>query len=220
CTDCDFSITKNPGGRNLETEEAEELLTHRSIGPLSGFISKLGRPFSAILRLTEENKLEFDFGQNDETEQEEIDFSSLTALGKCPKCASGHIYDIGMSYVCDQSTNKDKPCDFKSGKVILQQEISQEQMSKLLETGKTDLLEGFVSNRTNRKFKAFLAMDKKGKIGFEFEERGTATKAATKKATKTATTSATKATTAKKATTKTVAKKATKTASKRATKSS
>ncbi len=220
CTDCDFSITKNPGGRNLETEEAEELLTHRSIGPLSGFISKLGRPFSAILRLTEENKLEFDFGQNDETEQEEIDFSSLTALGKCPKCASGHIYDIGMSYVCDQSTNKDNPCDFKSGKVILQQEISQEQMSKLLETGKTDLLEGFVSNRTNRKFKAFLAMDKKGKIGFEFEERGTATKAATKKATKTATTSATKATTAKKATTKTVAKKATKTASKRATKSS
>lgn len=171
CTSCDFSITKNPGGRNFETEEVEQLLQQRTLGPLSGFISKLGRPFSAILRLTEDNKLEFDFGQNEQEEKEEIDFSRLTPLGKCPKCASGQVYDVGMSYVCDQSANEANPCDFKSGKVILQQEISQEQMTKLLATGKTDLLEGFVSNRTNRKFKAFLVLDKKGKISFEFEER-------------------------------------------------
>lgn len=45
-------------------------------------------------------------------------------------------------------------------------------MSKLLQTGKTDLLENFVSNKTRRKFKAFLAYDKKeGKVGFEFEPR-------------------------------------------------
>ncbi|NOL48588.1 DNA topoisomerase III [Pelistega europaea] len=171
CTSCDFSITKNPGGRNFETEEVEQLLHDRTIGPLSGFISKLGRPFSAILRLTDDNKLEFDFGQNEQEEKEEVDFSRLTPIGKCPKCANGKVYDVGMNYVCDQSANETNPCDFKSGKVILQQEIPQEQMAKLLTTGKTDLLEGFVSNRTNRKFKAFLVLDKKGKIGFEFEER-------------------------------------------------
>jgi DNA topoisomerase-3 len=45
-------------------------------------------------------------------------------------------------------------------------------MSKLLATGKTDLLENFVSNKTRRKFKAFLAFDKKeGKVSFEFEPR-------------------------------------------------
>ncbi|MET0334805.1 MAG: topoisomerase C-terminal repeat-containing protein, partial [Rhizobacter sp.] len=41
-----------------------------------------------------------------------------------------------------------------------------------LATGKTDLLENFVSNKTRRKFKAFLAFDKKeGKVSFEFQPR-------------------------------------------------
>ncbi|MBV8250746.1 MAG: topoisomerase C-terminal repeat-containing protein, partial [Comamonas sp.] len=63
-------------------------------------------------------------------------------------------------------------CDFKSGQIILQQPIEREQMSKLLQTGKTDLLEKFVSNRTRRNFKAFLVWDAAaGKVNFEFEQR-------------------------------------------------
>ena len=64
-----------------------------------------------------------------------------------------------------------RTCDFRSGKVILQQEISREQMEKLLTEGRTGLLDGFVSSRTNRKFKAFLVRQPDGKIGFEFEPR-------------------------------------------------
>ena len=57
-------------------------------------------------------------------------------------------------------------------------------MEKLLATGKTDLLDGFVSNKTRRKFKAFLSWDAKaGKVGFEFEPR--AAKAPAKTAGKT-----------------------------------
>ena len=42
-------------------------------------------------------------------------------------------------------------------------------MTKLLETGKTDLLDKFVSMRTRRAFKAHLAWDKEaGKVNFEF----------------------------------------------------
>ena len=52
-------------------------------------------------------------------------------------------------------------------------------------SGKTALLENFVSNKTRRKFKAFLAYDKKeGKVVFEFEPRAPrapAKKAAAKK---------------------------------------
>jgi DNA topoisomerase-3 len=45
-------------------------------------------------------------------------------------------------------------------------------MTRLLQTGKTALLDGFVSNKTRRKFKAYLAWDaKEGKVGFEFEPR-------------------------------------------------
>jgi DNA topoisomerase-3 len=91
-----------------------------------------------------------------------------------------------MSYVCEKSVGPNKSCDFRSGKVILQQEIAPEQMRKLLETGRTDILRGFVSNKTRRKFKAFLAYDRKeGKVVFEFEPRAAkappARKAAAKK---------------------------------------
>ena len=58
--------------------------------------------------------------------------------------------------------------------------MPREQLSKLLAEGRTDLLENFVSNKTRRKFKAYLAYDKKeGKVGFEFEPR--AAKAPAKK---------------------------------------
>jgi DNA topoisomerase-3 len=74
-------------------------------------------------------------------------------------------------------------CDFKSGKIILQQPVAPEQMTKLLATGKTDLLDNFVSNKTRRKFKAFLSWDAKaGKVSFEFEPR--APRVAAKKAAK------------------------------------
>jgi DNA topoisomerase III len=44
-------------------------------------------------------------------------------------------------------------------------------MTKLLETGRTDLLEGFISSRTRRKFKAYLSRGSDGKVSFEFEPR-------------------------------------------------
>ncbi len=217
CTHCDFSIGKHPGGRTFELPEVEELLAKREIGPLSGFISKMGRPFAAILKLDADSKLEFDFGQNDEQNDEPVDFSQSEPLGPCPKC-SARVFEHGMSYVCEKSVGPERNCDFRSGKVILQQEISPDQMIKLLADGRTDLLDGFVSSRTNRKFKAFLARQPDGKIGFEFEPRPekpgrkTAAKTPAKTAGKTATKTATKSAT------KTAAKKATKTAAKSAAK--
>ena len=74
--------------------------------------------------------------------------------------------------MCEHAVGAAVTCDFKSGKIILQQPVAREQMTKLLATGKTDLLDGFVSNKTRRKFKAYLAYDKKeGKVSFEFEPR-------------------------------------------------
>ena len=176
CTKCDFNMSKTPGSRQFEIPEVEELLTNRTIGPLQGFRSKMGRPFAAILRIVRDEdinnfKLEFDFGQNDEGEDGEgVDFTGQTALGPCPKCAGG-VYEMGLAYVCEHSVAKPKTCDFRSGRIILQQEILPEQMAKLLNEGKTDLLPGFVSQRTRRPFKAFLVRGKDGKISFEFEER-------------------------------------------------
>lgn len=177
CTKCDFSMSKTPGSRQFEINEVEELLEKRTIGPLQGFRSKMGRPFAAILRIVRDEdisnfKLEFDFGQDQEggEDGEGVDFTGQTPLGPCPKCASG-VYEMPLAYVCEKSVAKPKTCDFRSGRIILQQEILPEQMAKLLNDGKTDLLPGFVSQRTRRSFKAFLTRAKDGKISFEFEER-------------------------------------------------
>ena len=172
CTKCDFSITKIPGSRLLAPAEADELLRERSIGPLQGFRSKMGRPFAAILRITPENKLEFDFGQGagGEDTGEPVDFGDQAPLGPCPKCGA-RVFEHGMNYVCEKSVGPGRSCDFRSGKIILQQEVARAQISKLLAEGRTDQLEGFVSARTRRRFKAFLVRGADGKIGFEFAPR-------------------------------------------------
>ncbi|WP_205186382.1 DNA topoisomerase III, partial [Burkholderia sp. LMG 13014] len=176
CTKCEFSISKIPGSRQFEIPEVEELLREKTIGPLSGFRSKMGRPFSAILKLsfddeTKNYKLEFDFGQDTGGEEGEApDFSAQEPVGACPKC-KGRVFEHGMSYVCEHSVANPKTCDFRSGKVILQQEITREQMGKLLADGRTDLLPNFKSSRTGRNFKAFLVKQPDGKIGFEFEKK-------------------------------------------------
>ena len=192
---CGFSMGKIPAGRSFELHEVEQLMTEHKLGPLEGFRSKAGWPFTAELKLVKDEetnnwKMEFDFGEDAKKEEESgepVDFSNATTLGACPKCGGG-VYEHGTNYVCEHTLGSGKAkCDFKSGKVILQQPIAPEQMGKLLETGKTDLLENFVSNKTRRKFKAFLSWDAKaGKVGFEFEPRAPKAPAAKKAARKVA----------------------------------
>ena len=189
---CGFSISKIPGSRSFELDEVERFLADKKIGPLEGFRSKAGWPFTAELKLAYDDeiknwKLEFDFGEDAKKEGESgepVDFSDQQSLGLCPK-DQGRVYEHGTSYVCEHAVGANVTCDFKSGKIILQQPVAREQMSKLLATGKTDLLDGFVSNKTRRKFKAYLAYDKKeGKVSFEFEPRAAKAPAAKKAAAK------------------------------------
>ncbi len=206
---CGFSFGKSPAGRTFEVAEVERFLRDRHIGPLDGFRSKAGWPFVAemVIKFDDETKnykLEFDFGDDKTGEEsgEIIDFSGQEALGTCPKCG-GSVYEHGKNYVCDRSVpthaHPTPSCDFKSGQIILQQPVERAQMQKLLATGKTDMLEKFVSMRTRRAFKAMLAWDAEaGKVNFEFAPskfpprktavktaaKGTAGKAPAKAATK------------------------------------
>jgi DNA topoisomerase-3 len=179
---CGFSFGKSPAGRTFEIAEADKLLREHRIGPLEGFRSKAGWPFTSEIKLSFDEevknwKLEFDFGDDKNSEEtgELVDFTGQESLGACPKCAS-QVFEHGSNYVCEKAVptaaQPTPSCDFKSGKIILQQPIPREQMQKLLATGKTDLLEKFISNKTRRAFKAFLAFDAAaGKVNFEFEPR-------------------------------------------------
>eukprot|EP01037_Dinobryon_pediforme_P000144 gene144-144_t len=219
---CGFSFGKSPAGRTFETAEANALLRDKKIGPLEGFRSKAGWPFTSeiVIKYDDEAhnyKLEFDFGDDKKGEEsgEIVEFEDA-ALGPCPICGS-EVHEHGSNYVCSKAVptaaQPTPSCTFKSGKIILQQPVEREQMHKLLETGKTDLLDKFVSMRTRRNFKAHLAWDKEaGKVNFEFAPSkfpprpGAASKTIATKAK--ATSAAAKKAPAKKAAAKTTAAKA------------
>ena len=172
CQKCDFALWKIVASRQLEISEVEELLSKGVVGPLQGFRSKQGFPFAAIIKMGAEFKPEFDFG-NDQNKDGEagapVDFTGKEPLGTCPACGA-RVFDAGMNYVCEKQAGPEKTCTFRSGKIILQQTIEPAQVQKLLATGRTDLLKGFVSKKNNRKFEAFLVV-KDGKTAFEFAPR-------------------------------------------------
>ncbi|MEX1073915.1 MAG: DNA topoisomerase III [Burkholderiales bacterium] len=171
CQKCDFSLWKVTSGREWSPEEVAELITKRTIGPLTGFRSRMGKPFSAALKLSDELRPEFDFGQGSAAGEGEPapDFSAQESLGACPKCGA-RVFEHGVAYVCEKSVGAERSCGFRTGKIILQQPVERGQMQKLLATGRTDLLARFISKK-GRPFKAFLVKTPGGKIGFEFQAR-------------------------------------------------
>src|SRR6185312_10170946 len=165
CQKCDFALWKILAGRQFETGEMEQLIIRREVGPLQGFRSKMGRLFNANIKLTDEFEMKFDFGSDSEEGKEEVDFSGQKSLGQCPRCG-GRVFDHGMSYVCEKAVGSVRACNFKIGKIILTRPLECEQVSKLLHTGKTDLLPKFISKK-GRPFSAYLVLAGE-KVGFEF----------------------------------------------------
>ena len=177
---CYFSLPKHPSGRAFEPFEVEELLANHRIGPLSGFVSKRGFPFESELILqrdleTHQWGLKFDFEERPEIPPETI--QEAENVGICPVCGA-RVLDINEQYVCEHALT-DRKCSFRIGKVILQRPISRAEVRAVLSEKRTPLLDGFISKRTNRPFKAFLVYDSKKKnVVFEFEKREKADKPA------------------------------------------
>ncbi len=169
CQKCDLAIWKVVSSREFSLEEITELFTNRSLGPLQGFRSRMGKPFAAAIKLNDEFRTEFDFGQSNADDQTPVDFSGQDTLGKCPKC-DNQVFEMPMAFVCEKSVGEARACDFRSGKIILQRNMEREQMLKLLATGKTDLLHRFISKK-GRPFSAYLVRKPDGSVGFEFEVR-------------------------------------------------
>ena len=180
CQKCDFGLWKIVAGRQLEIPEVEELIAKGKVGPLAGFRSKLGKPFDAAIKLTPEFKPEFDFGPDKlkgNGSAAPVDFTGQEPLGKCPKCQH-RVFELPMQYVCERAVGPDRSCAFRAGKLILRQPVERPQMQKLLATGKTDLLDKFISKK-GRPFKAFLVL-KEGDVSFEFQPRAAKPKSASR----------------------------------------
>ena len=167
CPSCDYVFWKSLAGRQFDPEEIKLLLADGRIGPLEGFRSKEGRPFATSIKLGLEGKAEFDFPPQ---KVETIDFAASAPLCDCTVCGKGKIYATESSYLCNLATGVNKICAFRMGRTILQREIPPEQVVKVHTTGKTDLLNKFISKK-GRPFSAYLVLGKNGKLGFEFEKK-------------------------------------------------
>ena len=62
CENCDFTLWTVMAKRRFKTSELERLIADRSIGPVEGFRSKTGKPFSATIKLTPALRVQFHFG--------------------------------------------------------------------------------------------------------------------------------------------------------------
>jgi len=174
--DGEFMVYKVIGGRKMQESEVAELIAKGQIGPLDGFRSaKSGKAYNAVLRYNpEEKKIEFVFdGQRDATGAVKIDFTGLLPVAAAPATfgPGAAVYETPQSYVVRVVENGEEKVLARCSRRILSRDIPREQYLKMIETGKTDLLDKFWSQRTRRPFNAFLVLKPDGKTGFEFAPR-------------------------------------------------
>lgn len=169
--ECGFRSKKYIASRLLSEEEARQLFTTKFVGPLEGFRSRFNKPFEAALELDAKFKMNFVFDGDDKDSFDDLtDDQIIAKVDRSGKEFT--VYATEKAYLVPGIKTKNDPDGFRLGKTILQREIEQAQTIKLVTEGKTDLIKGFISNKTKRPFDAFLTLDPKtGKIGFEFPPR-------------------------------------------------
>ena len=180
---CDFKTGAVILQQAIDKTQAAKLLANGKTDLLKEFVSKKnGRKFEAFLTL-KDGQVKFEFAPRerkagkgkgaakDAAPEVKLDFATLPAIGKCPKCGS-KVFEGPESYLCERTQAASKKCTFKCARTLLQQPVEREQVIKLLTDGRTDLLTQFISNKTGKPFSAFLVIEPtKSKVEFEFPPR-------------------------------------------------
>ncbi|NNE91843.1 MAG: DNA topoisomerase III, partial [Verrucomicrobiales bacterium] len=190
---CKFALPKVLATRPFTEDEAKELLTKKSLGPLTGFISRFKKPFDATVVLEPDGKKKnpglkaaFVFEKTEAELAEAEAIQEENKLCKCPVCDDGHIYTTPTSYVCNNRA-VGSGCKGRLSKEMCKYEIPEDQAKKFFEDGETDIIEQWISKK-GRPFKAKLTCNPKGRriLGWQFpprEKKATTKKKAAKKKT-------------------------------------
>ncbi|MGI8481454.1 MAG: DNA topoisomerase, partial [Chthoniobacterales bacterium] len=161
-------IYKVMSGRKIEEDEARQLVAAGEIGPLDGFVSaKTGNRFPSKIKIVDDEKnpgrkkAELDFGNK-------VDVNGLVPFWTHPKTGA-ELCEAPTSYVLREREGDGWKEIFKVGRIMCQKEVTREQAVQLVERGKTDLIEKFISKK-GRPFDAFL-LRQGAKITWEFPPR-------------------------------------------------
>lgn len=112
----------------------------------NSFIEKGKELTISLLKNLEESSKSWDFSDRMKS------ISDSKTIGKCPKCG-GNVVDKGKFFSCE--SYKTNGCNFGIPYTIAKKKISQTQVKKLLDKGRTDEIKGFVAGNGN-KFDTFL----------------------------------------------------------------
>jgi len=153
---CGFSIGRICGV-NLEEKDIEDLITKGITRPISDFISKKNKNFTACLKLevldkdiigTPYNKAQISF---------DFDAATKETTLECPKCGK-LIRENDKKYYCD--------CGFGIWKTIAGRELTFSEVQNLITSGSV-FIEGFTSKKGDP-FDARLVLNEKYETNFAF----------------------------------------------------
>ncbi len=174
CRECKFSIRKTISGRDMSDEELTLLIVEKRTPVLGGFLSRFGKPFEAGLELDEKCRAKLYFPEKEKTGEDE-EKEAPVSHGRIPG-KGGKDYELletSKSWrVPELTASKKDTVGLSMSRVILGRVITIDEVKQIVLNGKTDLLKGFISQRTKRAFDAYLVFNAKtGKVGFEFAKR-------------------------------------------------
>ncbi len=153
---CKFVIGQI-AGKILSIKELEQLIVNKRLDDVKGFKSKAGNKFDATLTLSIEKDEE---GINRAKTDLVFSAPSESRL-KCIRCGK-NLVKGRWKYECE--------CGFEITHVIAKKDISETQIKKLLDEGKSDLITGFTS-KAGKKFDAYLVFDETDGVKFDFPKR-------------------------------------------------
>src|SRR5262249_11754584 len=178
-----FKVGRLMCQRAITPEHAIQLVTRGKTDLIEKFTSKKGRPFDAYL-VRQGNRIVWEFPPRQPRKDAAkdgkkmpgkpkpvVDLTKAMKLGES-KSHSADLYQTEDAYVVAKSKpNGSAQILFQLKRNLCGKEISGEEVERLLELGKTGLIEGFVSKRGSH-FNAYLTLSKdKKKAEFEFPPR-------------------------------------------------
>ncbi|HTX67098.1 MAG TPA: DNA topoisomerase 3 [Opitutaceae bacterium] len=163
----------------IPPEQAIKLVGEGKTDLIQGFISRKGRPFDAYLKREGDRivwefpprapKLDKDGKPIARKAKAPPDLTGAVAVGES-RLLGGEILQTGDAYYVRKPAGTGRVV-FTLKRHLCQKEVPVEEVRRLLDDGKTDLIDGFVSKRGNH-FKAHLVLAKnRAKAEFEFPPR-------------------------------------------------
>lgn len=170
--ECKFSIRKVISGREMSEADLVTLITEGKTPIMGGFTSRFGKPFEAGVMLNDKCRATLYFPEREEEEVVVADNGVKVATVTVIKLGEHDLMETAKAWKLPSVLVGKEKKPLSVSRTILGREISLEQVTKILAEGKSDLLKGFISQRTKRPFDAFLVFSPKtGEIKFDFPPR-------------------------------------------------